>query len=38
MLLGNANIKPASAEEIDKAIAAAQAKMSQTSLVLLIFH
>jgi len=33
-LSGNANTKPASAEEIEKAIAAAQAKMSQSTSVL----
>jgi len=33
-LSGNVNIQPASAEEIEKAIAAAQVKISQVSLVL----
>jgi len=32
-LTGNADIEPASLEEIEKAIAAAQAKLSQASLV-----
>jgi len=33
-MTGNANIQPASAEEIEKAIAAAQAKMSRATVVL----
>jgi len=33
-VLGNLDIVPASAEEIEKAIAAAQAKMSQAAVVL----
>jgi len=35
-LSGNANIKPASAEEIEKAITAAQAKISQATSVLML--
>lgn len=36
-LSGNANIKPASAEEIEKAITAAQAKISQATSVLAFY-